>query len=237
MTTSGTITYQPSTNEIITGAFNLLGVCQEGEALTPRQYSDGLRGLNGLIQTLSAFPHLWTATEGSLALVADQPSYVVSPRALRIVDCRYRLNGIDVPMTMFSRQEYFDQPNKTVSPSIPVNFYFDPKVADGTLYLWPCPSAQAAAQYTIHYTYVKFLEIQTATNQTLDIPQQWIEAIMWNLAKRLATQYPVNDPNLMNLMLAQAQEYWDRLTAWDNEPASLFMQADYTRWSGFGGRG
>lgn len=227
--TSGQIIYEPTTSEFIVWGYNILGVCQEGEALTPMMYQNGLRALNGLIQTLSAFPHLWTATEGSLALVADTPSYVVSPRALRILECRYRLNGIDVPMTMFSRQEYFDQPNKTTSPSIPVNFYFDPKVADGTLYLWPCPSAQAAAQYEIRYTYLKFIEVQTATNQTLDFPQQWAEAIAFNLARRLMTQYPVNDAGLANEIRAQAAEYWVRLTAWDNEPASIFLQPE-TRW-------
>lgn len=231
MTTSGAITYEPTTSEFITWGYNILGICQEGEAMTPLQYQNGLRALNGLIQTLSAFPHLWTAEEDTLAMVADTPSYVVSPRALRIVECRYRniASQIDVPMTMFSRQEYFDQPNKTTSPSLPVNFYFDPKVADGTLYLWPCPSATTAAQYEIHYTYQKFIEIQNATNQTLDFPQQWAEAIAYNLARRLMTQYPVNDPNLANEVRAQAGEYWARLTAFDNEIASLFMQPE-TRW-------
>lgn len=227
MTTSGQIEYQPSVLEYIEGMFNILGVAQEGEALTAKMYQDGLRALNGLIQTYSAHPHLWTATEGSLALVADQPSYTVSPRALRVLNCRYRRNGIDVPMTMFSRQEYFDQPNKVVSPSIPVNFYFDPRIDSGTLYLWPAPSASAAAQYTIHYTYIRFMDSVTATNETVDLPQQWVEPLMWNGAKRLLSQYPVNDPNLMQLILAQAAEYEGRLMAWDNEPASLFLQPSY----------
>lgn len=227
MTTSGVITYEPSTNSFIEWAFNILGIAQEGEALTATMYQNGLRALNGLLQTMSAFPHLWTYREGSVTLVAEQPDYIVSPRALRITDCRYRINGIDTPMTEFSRQEYWDQPNKESSPSIPVNFYFDPKVANGTLYLWPCPSATAAADYTIHFTYIKFLEIQTATNETLDVPQQWAEAIAFNLAKRLMTQYPVNDGNLATLILGQAKEYWDALSAWDNEPASIFIQPDY----------
>lgn len=226
MTTSGQTTYEPSVLETITGMFNILGVAQEGEALTPRMYQDGLRAFNGMIQTLSAKPHLWTATEGTLALVANTPSYVVSPRALRVLDVRYRRNGIDVPMTMMSRQEYFDQPNKTTSPSLPVNFYFDPRVANGTLYLWPCPSAAVAADYTIHYTYVRFLETVTATNQTMDLPQQWIEPIMWGGARRLMTQYPVNDPNLMQLVIGQAREFEASLDRWDNEPASLFMQVE-----------
>lgn len=233
MTTSGTITYEPTALEVINAAFNYLGVAQEGEALTARMYQDGLRSLNMLIQTWSAQKHLWTATEGSVTLVADTAAYVVSPRALRVLDVRYRRDGIDVPMTMMSRQEYFDQPNKTTSPSLPVNFYFDPRVANGTLYLWPAPSAAVAADYTIHLTYVRFLDIFTATNQTLDLPQQWIEPITWNLAKRLSTQYPVNDPNLMKAVWAQADETYAMLRQWDNEPASLFMQVEQT-WDGYG---
>jgi hypothetical protein len=230
VTTSGVITYEPTVLEMLEGMFNILGVAQEGEPLTPRMYADGLRAYNGCIQTWSATPHLWTAVEGSLALVAEQPGYVVSPRALRVLSCRYRLNGIDTPMRMFSRQEYYDQPNKVVSPSVPVNFYFDPKVDSGTLYLWPAPSAQAAAQYTIHYTYVRFLDIVTETGQTADFPQQWVEPLMWNGAKRLLTQYPVNDPNLMQLIIAQAREYENSLRQWDNEPASISFQVDYNAW-------
>ncbi len=235
MTTSGIEAYELTTTSIIEWGFANLGVAQEGEALTPRMYTDGLRGLNGLIQTLSAMEHLWTATEQTLTLVADQAAYVVSPRALRVTMCRYRQpGGTDVPMMMFSRQEYYDQPNKLTSPSIPVNFYFDPKVDDGTLYLWPAPSAQTvAAGYTIRYDYVRFLDVMTATNQTLDIPQQWIEPIVWNLSKRLMTQYPVNDAGLATLVLSQAKEYWDRLMAWDNEPASLYMQPDRLEWGGY----
>ena len=234
MTTSNVITYEPTTTEFIQWAFNILGVAQEGEALTALMYQNGLRALSGLIQTLSAYPHLFTATEGTVTLVADQPSYVVSPRALRVLECRYRQNGIDVPMGQFSRQEYFDQPNKTVSPSIPVNFYFDPQVASGTLYLWPCPSATFVADFTVHYTYFRFIDIQTDTSQTLDIPQQWAEVIAFNLAKRLASQYPVNDPNLLKLVLLQADETLARLQMWDNEPASLFMQIDRRGWDGRG---
>jgi hypothetical protein len=232
MTVSGTIDYTPTVADVITGMFNLLGVGQEGEALTPRMYSDGLRALNGLVQTWSAQPHLWTLEEGSVTLVAGQAAYTVSPRALRIVSCRYNLSGIDTPMSMFSRQEYFDQPNKTVSPSIPVSFYFDPQVNAGTLYLWPAPSATAVANYTINYTYVRWIDVFTTTAQTADFPQQWIEPIMWNGAKRLMTQYPVNDPNLAQVLLGQAAEYEASLKAWDNEPASIHFQVDYNSWPG-----
>lgn len=230
MTVSGVTTHQLTTSQVIERAFNRIGVAQEGEALTPKMYNDGLDELNLLILQMNADPHLWIKVEGSVTLVADQAAYVVSPRALRIWNCRYRLNGIDVPMTKFSRQEYLDQPNKTVSPSIPVNFYFDPKVDTDTLYLWPTPSAQTVAQgYQIIYDYYRLMSVQVASNDTLDMPQQWQQALIWNLANNLETQYPVNDPRLAAKVEAQAATSYAMIKAWDNEDASLFMQPE-DRW-------
>lgn len=233
MTTSGVTTYTPSALQLIEGMFNVLGVAQEGEALTPRMYADGLRALNGLIQTFNAHPRLWIYQEGTLNLVGNQNGYALTePRPLRITSVRYVREGIQTPMTQMSRQEYFDQPNITSSPSIPVSFYFDPQVNEGTLYLWPCPSIAAAAQYTLSLTYVRRMDIVTATNETIDMPQEWVEPVMWNGAKRLMTQYPVNDPNLMQLVIGQAKEYYDNLLAWDNEPASIYMSPDYQGYAG-----
>jgi hypothetical protein len=225
--TSGVTSLALTTTEIIVRAFRRLGIAQDGEALTPAMYEDGREELNLLINEWNANPHLWINEDGSLSLVASQAAYVVSPRALRVTDCRYRLNGIDTPMRMFSRQEYFDQPNKTVSPSIPVNFYFDPEVEDGTLYLWPAPSATAVANYTIRYTYIRFIAIMVNANDTVDFPQQWLQPIIWNLADNLQTQYPVNDPNLANRVTAKAVATLASLSQWDNEPASLYMSPDY----------
>lgn len=230
MTVSGTTELQLTTTQVITRAFNRLGVAQEGEALTPRMYQDGLAELNLLIMQMNADPHLWIQVEGSLSLVAGQAAYTVTPRALRVWNCRYRLNGIDVPMTKFSRQEYLDQPNKIVSPSIPVNYYFDPQVDTGTLYLWPAPSTQTVALgYSVVYDYYRFMSIQVASNDTLDMPQQWQQALIWNLANNLETQYPVNDARLAAKVEAQAATSYAMIKAWDQEDASVFLQPE-ARW-------
>lgn len=229
MTTSGVTALTLTTTQIIQRAFNRLGVAHEGEALTPRMYADGLIELNLLINEWNCDPHLWIKEEGELTLVGGQAEYVISPRALRVESCRYRRNGIDTPMNMFSRQEYFDQPNKLVSPSIPVNFYFDPQVDVGTLYLWPCPSAQAAAQYTIRYDYIRLMAIMVASNNTVDMPQQWLQPLIWNLADNLETQYPVNDQRIALKISGKAQQTLADLKSWDNEPASIYLQPEY-RW-------
>ncbi len=229
MTVSTTTNFQMTTTQLIQRAFKRLGVAQEGEALTPAMYEDGLEEMNLLITEWNAHPRLWIKEEGTLALVGDTPSYAITPRALRVQDCRYRnlTSLIEVPMTEMSRQEYWDQPNKTTSPSVPVNFYYDPQVETGTLYLWPCPSTTTATQFDIRYDYIRLMAIMDATNNTLDMPFQWQQPLIWNLANNLETQYPVNDPRLAMKVTQRAAETYGALMQWDNEPAALFMQPDY----------
>lgn len=214
-------------SQIVETAFNTLGIGQEGEALTARMSQDGMRALNLLIKTYGAQDHLWTETEGTVAMVASQAAYVITPKPMRVLSVRRRLNGIDTPMQEFSRQEYFDQPNKTQSPSVPTSFYYDPQQATGTLYLWPAPSSATVSQYTINMTFLRRMANMDNNTNDLDMPQEWLEAIVWNLAVRLMAQYPVNDPNQASLIIGMAKQLYGDLKSWDIEPASLFMQPDY----------
>lgn len=226
MAVSSSLGYNLTASQLVEGAFNTLGIGQEGEALTARMMADGMRGLNLLIKTWGAAEHLWTETEGTVAMVANQASYTITPKPLRVISVRRRLNGIDTPMYEMSRQEYFDQSNKTVSPSVPTSFYFDPQQATGVLYLWPAPSAQTVTQYTINMTYLRRMANMDNNTNDLDMPQEWLEAVMWNLAVRLMPQYPVNDPNLAQMIIGMAAQLYGQLKGWDTEPASIYLQPD-----------
>jgi hypothetical protein len=228
MAVSGTTSYNLTEAEIVEAAFNVIGVGAEGEALTARMYSDGRRALNLMLKTWGANERLWLKAEGTVAMVADQAGYsLTAPRPMRILGVRRRLSGIDTPINELSRQEYFDQPNKTTPSGIPVSWYFDPQQAAGVLYLWPAPSASCVAQQTIHMTYLRRIADMTASSNDLDMPQEWLEATVWNLAARLMTQYPVNDPNLGAMVISGAKGLYDDLAGWDNETASLYMQPDF----------
>lgn len=226
MAVSTDLGFNLTASQIVETAFNTLGICQEGEALTARMAQDGMRALNLLIKTWGAQEHLWTETEGTVTMVASQAAYTITPKPLRILSVRRRLNGIDTPMTMMSRQEYFDQPNKTQSPSVPVSFYFDPQQATGVLYLWPAPSAATVGQYTINMTYLRRMANMDNNANDLDMPQEWLEAVVWNLAVRLMAQYPVNNPNRMQFVIGMAEKLYADLKGWDEEPASLYLQPD-----------
>lgn len=231
MTVSGTDSFNMTLTEIVEKAFHILGKAEEGEAMTPRMYSDGKSSLNLLIKTWGAQTHLWTLAEGSVTMVASQAAYVITPKPMRIIDVRRRQAGIDVPLSEMSRQEYFDQPTKTTSPSTPVSFYYDPQRSTGTLYLWPAPSSAIIGTITLNMTYLRRMDDMVSTNDDADMPQEWLQALVWNLANELETEYPVNDSRLAQKIERKAAQLFDSLKGWDTEPASLFMQPDLM-WNG-----
>lgn len=236
MTTSGVYTFTLTNDQIVTQAFGKLGVGAEGEALTPRMYEDGTTALNLLIKSWEAMDHLWTRSNYSLSPIANTAAYDLAAatggKPMRVISARRKttLGGNEVPMQPWSRQEYLDQPNKTSSPSTPLNFYYDPQRTVGTLYLWPAPSTAVAPTITIEIDYLRRMTDQVTSNNEADVPQEWLNALIWNLALELMPQYPINDGNLAGMVIKRAQDLFADLKGFDNEPTSLYLQPDYRGW-------
>ena len=76
MSTSGSIDFTATRDEIIEGAFSLCGAKDPTEALSAEYLTIGTRALNLYIKALmTKAPQLWRQTEGVLFLNEDQQSY------------------------------------------------------------------------------------------------------------------------------------------------------------------
>ena len=227
MSTSGSIDFGLTTNTIIEKAFHLLGVAAEGEALTARQYEDGRLSLNLMVKSWGTKKHLWLQTTRSVTLVAGQAAYALSPKPMRVIEARRKTtaSSIEVPLSEWARSTYYEQPNKTIA-SIPVAFYYEPQLSTGTLYLWPTPSSTTASTTTVELTYMRRIDDFDASNNEPDLPQEWLEALVWNLANRLEPEYPCNDNRLAKKIETRAELLLAEIEAFDTEPASLFLQPE-----------
>jgi len=228
VSTSTVIRY--SLNQLIQEAFDIIGVGAEGEDISADMYRRGKMSAALMTQTFNAMENLWRKDEVTLTLVGSQAAYTLeNPKPLRILSGRrrYLSSGYDTPMTMWSRQEYLDMPNKTVSTSTPLNFYYDNQRDDGVVYLWPAPSDGAATQYSVILDTLRPMFVMDATNDTLDMPAEWQETFVMALAKRLKLKYPVNDPVTDQKIDQMADGLFATLKSWDNEPASIYLQNDY----------
>ncbi len=227
MTTSGSIDFNLTTNPLIEKMFGILGVGSEGEDLSARQYEDGRLTLNLMFKTWGTKSHLWLRTERSVTLIAGQASYVLTPKPMRVEDVRRKVtaSAIETPLNEWARKTYLEQPNKAVQ-SIPTAYYYDPQSTAGTLYVWPAPSTATSTDMTLQLTYWRRMDDMDASNNDADLPQEWLETIVWNGAARLLTEYPVNDPRLADKIERNAAILMANLEAFDSEPASLYLQPE-----------
>jgi hypothetical protein len=147
-------------------------------------------------------------------------------RPLRVVSGRrFQLSSqIDTQMIQMSRIDYRNQPNKTSTGTI-TQFYYDPRGgtnAQGQMFLWPAPSD---ATYALKFTWWRPIQDFASAANIPDLPNEWLAALVWNLALEMAPEYDVPDSRYAKLQ-ARAAVALDRAAGWDREPESYFFGAD-----------
>lgn len=110
-------------------------------------------------------------------------------RPLRIESARYadRSDRSEIPLDRYSRQEYFDQPDKTSEGTVS-QWYYDPQLTNGRLYVWQTASH---VNNVLRFTYQRPLLVSQTTADAPDIPAEWFETMKWNMAKAIAIEYGV----------------------------------------------
>lgn len=226
MATSGSVDFSMNSRDIVAAAMRKLGVLDARSTPTARETDLGLQALNLLLKSWTASEHLWIRTRAIITLVAGQIAYVI-PNARRVESVRYRISNRDVPITMLSSSDYDDVPTKYAT-GIPISCYFDPQRTIRTLYIWQAPNAAIAAQYTLPYTYLRVIEDCDTLDNDPDIPQEWLETLVYNLAVRIAPDYGVGSTNkdfadVQNM----AQSLLLALKAQDQDDTPIYFQPDY----------
>ncbi len=97
---------------------------------------------------------------------------------------------IDFPMRILrSRQEY-DRLSLKFLQSWPAAIYYDPTVAIGTLFIWPIPVQQLFSLYIAWQQDIDLTGEEGLAVDTDDyLPVESVEALIYNLALRLITNY------------------------------------------------
>lgn len=218
------------------------GVINQGATVVPLSSVAGISSGDNIGVTLSTNVLFWTTVSGApsgsnVTLAAPLPASVSSgayvidyapayklPRPLRIPDARryYISSQIDTPLITMSRLDYRDMPNKTTRGTISSHFY-DPQLNIGIENVWPAPpDSLSAVRFTF---YQQIYDFQTAAD-TPDFPQEWINALTWNLADELAPEYGVGQVRMAKIQEKAA--YWlDVVQGWDREPESFYLGVNF----------
>jgi hypothetical protein len=192
----------------------------------------------GVVQDSGAV--FWTTVNGApagnnVALVAPLPggasvqnfSFAYTTKIVRPLKVPFaRLltyqSQTEIPMTLLSRQEYEDLPNKS-TPGTPTQFFYTPKLVSGEFYPWPSP---ANSGWGIRFTWYRpIMDLNTPAN-TVDFPQEWVNAIGWNLAMEVAPEFDVPPPRWAMIQQMAASKL-DLVSSWDRESEPVEFQIDF----------
>lgn len=158
------------------------------------------------------------------------PVYVYTTdvtRPLRIVSGR-RFNfpsAIDTPMIPLSRLDYRALPNKTDTGTI-TQFFYDPRGGantQGVVYVWPTPTVSTDG---FKFTWYRPMQDFNTAGNIPDLPNEWLDAIIWSLAVRLAPEYDCPPQRYMMLKNA-ADEAVATAQGWDREVESVYFGVNF----------
>ena len=136
----------------------------------------------------------------------------------------------EIPFGVLNRDTYVVQSNK-VFTGRPTTYWFQRNITQPTLNIWPAPNAAAEYAQLIVWRHRQIMDVGNL-QQELDIPQRWFEAIVSQLAAKLAMEIDVVDPNLIPVLTQSASVALT--TAWtgDNDGSPTTIQpyiSPYTR--------
>lgn len=215
MATSGTVTWRPELEDIITEAYERVGV---DEALIDfKMANSARRSLNLMFSEWSVRGiNYWKTTETTLDMVASQRVYTLPTGTVDILTAVMRRSSTDTAMTRLSLTDYNALPSKT-SEGMPTQFYFDRQYTP-QIYLWLVPENSTDDMI---YWRLSQMEDVTKLFHTSDAPYRWTDAMAAGLASRLAEKTPgVSDGKILRLE-AQSTAAFNYAATEEGEKATL----------------
>lgn len=137
-------------------------------------------------------------------------------------------NNIDIPIELISQQEYRSLSNKTTEGK-PNSCTFDPQLDNVSITLWPEPNNM---KERIHLIAKLPLQDFDSSQDSADFPVEWSEALVYNLAVRLAAEYG-RTPSQLVVMLAMAS--YESLVGFSREEVSVKFSPKRREYTPMGG--
>lgn len=224
--------YSTSRDFIITEAFRKIGALGDGETLDATRISIGSGVLNPMVKSFASYGlNIWTLDRVKIPLSywRGSPSIILGPtgdfitayKPLKLHEC-YRIDSdSSVPLIIVSNKDYEDQTNKT-STGTPTLAYYQPFSYYGVLSLWQVPDSYWEDKEILCVFQRQIADLDNGTDEP-DFPPEWHEALIYNLAVRLAPNYGL-PPSDRNILKTEAKEALKLVLDSDQEEGSYFIK-------------
>jgi hypothetical protein len=198
----GGVDYIPfgTAGDLIRFAFRISGVAGVGQSVTADDATDALATLGMMLSQWARKRWLVYDLTETVKVSTGATSYSVSSvgdfairRPDRIESAFVRLLGntggtqVDYPLAIIeSREDYNSLALKSFT-AWPAAVFYDSGWPTGTLHFWPVPAVSA---YELHVFTKAMLPVFSALTDTmLDLPPEYLEALVYGLVVRLTMNY------------------------------------------------
>lgn len=173
-------------------AFKMAGIVADGDSLTSNQAADGLIYLNQMLDAWAADGLLnpyhttdsYSWTSGNASRTIGSTGNFSGTRPVDVVGAYIRSGGADFQLKVISYDDFQAIENKSET-GMPIYLAYQKTTPNGTLHAWPVPDTA----YTVYITREAQESALTSSDDYLPAPGK-LEAVRYNLAKRLMGVYP-----------------------------------------------
>lgn len=216
MATTGTKTVL----DIVTAATQKAGIVGLGDTPSSEVAASAKDELERMLKSWqTAGYNVFAKTSGELTLTTNANHTLDPVRPLRILSARYRetATSSEIPMIELTRDEYDELPLKTTT-GVPTQFYYDRQREAAVFYVWPVLASVSAQKVLL--TYERELEDIDALTDVIDLPGEWWDAAVYNLAMRMMHSVPLKRQN--QEVTAMAMKLLDEALGFDREGSVTF---------------
>lgn len=183
--------------DLISLAFRNSGVVGVGQDPTAFDITDAHRMLNMMLAQWSRRRWLVYRLQDISCTATGAQTYTVGTacdfdviRPDRLEGAYFRMsnstpNPVDYELTLIQAREDYSRLALKLLNSFPSYAYYDPEYPVGKLYIWPVPSSQ----YQIHILVKQAIPQVVSLSDTIYMPAEYQELILWNLAERIRPTY------------------------------------------------
>ena len=202
--------------DICTDALHDAGAVDQDDPPTAEEIERARKHLSRMLKAWQNKGHnLWTVSTMSETATTNA-QYTLDPiRPHSIVSVRFKRGNLETPMIEMTRDEYDSLPLKTAT-GIPTQWHYDRQREAARLYVWPVLAATNSE--TLEITYHREIEDLVLSDE-IDVPAEWYDAVISNLAVRMATTFRL--PVTSDMQQQAVTTLWDALG--DDREASVFF--------------
>lgn len=203
---------------IVTEALEKLQVVDSEEAISANDFSKAARALNLLLLSLQMETQtIWKRARVEITCVDGTAEYTpafsdTTTAGMELVQamCGDTAGDNEMPLTIISRLDYMEQPDKE-SEGRPTMIWFHVTNAAGKVTLWPVPDAAYVVKLDLKKPFTEL----DGESDAIDCPSYWMEAIVWALAARLLPDFGLTGTNDASYIVAQAKDLMDTAAAYE----------------------